>query len=95
MPSVENKSTYQTVEAVNEEDKKNGQLSERCTLFKTGFQGSQTEITEMLWVLFEGLKKKMIVKQTGMVFKYNIHIAAKRVNSLDVIEFILINFHNS
>lgn len=75
MPSMENKWTYQTVEAVNEEDKKDGQLSEWCTLFKTGFQCSETEITEMLGVLFEGLHKikKMIVKQTGMVFNYNVH----------------------
>lgn len=58
MPSVENKWTYQTVEAVNEEDKKDRQLSEWCTLFKTGFQGSEAEITEMLGVLFEGLHKK-------------------------------------
>lgn len=58
MPSMENKWTYQTVEAVNEEDKKGGQLSEWCTLFKTGFQCSETEITEMLGVLFEGLHKK-------------------------------------
>lgn len=55
---MEYKWTYQTVEAVNEEDKKDGQFSERCTLFKTGFQGSLTEITEMLWMLFEGLQKK-------------------------------------
>lgn len=58
MPSMENKWTYQTVEAVNEEDKKDRQLSEWCTLFKTGFQGSETEITEMLGVLFEGLHEK-------------------------------------
>lgn len=58
MPIMENKWTYQTVEAVNEEDKKDGQLSEWCTLFKTGFQGSETEITEMLGVLFEGLHEK-------------------------------------
>lgn len=84
MPSMENKWTYQTVEAVNEEDKKDGQLSERCTLFKTGFQGSQTEITKMLWMLFEGLQKKMImiVKQIGMVLNY---IAKRRSNSQDII----------
>lgn len=66
---MENKWTYQTVEAVNEEDKKDRQLSEWCTLFKTGFQGSKAEITEMLGVLFEGLHKikKMIVKQTATI----------------------------